>query len=154
MWVVWVFATLAATAWCRAESVNENETWDLIQANKDNQTALQTIHAPPWVSAAEFRGTMAILQTCVLTLFACIYTALHLNVPHKTDFLSTLITKAKWVLMALFAPEIVLYMAADQLVQALRLKKELKALQANDNQVDKNVSTGCLEQYLIHLGKS
>ncbi len=137
----WVLAALAVAALCKAENVSEIAVWALIQANKDNQTALQTISAPAWVSAAEFRGTMAILQTCVLALFACVYTALHLNVPPKTDFLSTLATKTKWVIMALLAPEVVLYMAADQLVQALRLKKELKRLQENSNHVDKNVSS-------------
>ncbi|KAG7287163.1 hypothetical protein NEMBOFW57_006668 [Staphylotrichum longicolle] len=95
---------------------------------------------------------MAILQTCVLTLFACIYTALHLNVPAKTDFLSTLITKTKWVLMALFAPEIVLYMAADQLVQALRLKRELKTLQANDNQADKKFDFSLRYVFFVVMG--
>jgi hypothetical protein len=65
----------------------------------------------------------------------------HLNVPARTDFVSVLLTKAKWVLMALFAPEIVLYMAADQLIQALRLKKMLNELQEKSDKADKNVST-------------
>lgn len=130
---------VSAAACCRADNVSDNEVWALIRANRDNATALRTIDAAPWVSAAEFRGTMAILQTSVLTLFACIYTALHLNVPAKTDFLSLLVMKTKWVLMALFAPEIVLYMAADQFFQALRLKKQLKWLQNKSNNVDKDV---------------
>jgi hypothetical protein len=140
MGVYWVLAALVGAARCNAETVSENEAWAVIQANKGNETALHTIYAPPWVSAAEFRGTMAILQTCVLTLFACIYTALHLNVPPKADFLSVFVMKTKWVLMALFAPEIVLYMAADQLIQAVRLKRVLREMQKDSDKVDKNVS--------------
>ena len=131
---------LTAATCTLAQTVTGNDAWDVIQSNRGNETALSTIRAPPWVSAAEFRGTMAILQTCLLTLFACIYTALHLNVPSKTDFLSLFITKMKWVATALLAPEIVLYIAAEQFVQALRLKEELKILQKISNHVDKNVS--------------
>ncbi|KAK4126393.1 hypothetical protein N657DRAFT_710058 [Parathielavia appendiculata] len=44
-----------SAACCAAESVSDNETWELIQASKNNETALHTIYAPPGVSAAEFR---------------------------------------------------------------------------------------------------
>ncbi|KAK4121221.1 hypothetical protein N657DRAFT_657811 [Parathielavia appendiculata] len=90
MKIVWILAALAAAACCNAESISENEAWEVIRANKDNDTALHTIYAPPW--------------TYVLTLFAFIYTALHLNVPAKTDFLSLLVTRTKWVIMALIPP--------------------------------------------------
>ena len=60
--------------------------------------------------------------------------------PSKTDFLSLFIPKMKWVATALLASEIVLYIAAEQFVQALRLKEELKILQKISNHVDKNVS--------------
>ena len=60
--------------------------------------------------------------------------------PSKTDFLSLFIPKMKWVATALLASEIVLYIAAEQFVQALRLKEELKMLQKISNHVDKSVS--------------
>jgi len=118
----------------------ENEIWAIINANKNNETALNSIHAPPWVSASEFRGTMAILQSCVLTLVACIYTALHLNVPGKSGFLALLTTKVKWVLMALLAPEVVLYTAARQYHQARKLCKSLRELQEQCKDVNNRVS--------------
>ncbi|KAK3304644.1 uncharacterized protein B0T15DRAFT_512774 [Chaetomium strumarium] len=148
----WVLAALAAAAPCEAASVSEDELWDAIQANKDNKTALHTIDAPAWVSAADFRGTMDILQTYVLTLFACIYTALHLNVPPKTDLLSILIMKTKWTFTALLAPEIVLYMAADQLIRALRVRKKLRKLQENSVRVDKTFDFNLRYAFIVMGG--
>ncbi|PQE22158.1 hypothetical protein CJF31_00011267 [Rutstroemia sp. NJR-2017a BVV2] len=63
----------------------EIQVWSVIEVNKDNLTALRTLDAPPWVSASQFRGTMSILQSCILTLMASVYTAIHLNVPKKHD---------------------------------------------------------------------
>lgn len=121
------------------EDACENEVWARINANKNNLTALQTITSEPWVSASEFRGTMSILQSCILTLIACIYTALHLNVPTRKSWQDMLLTKAKWVALTLFAPEIVLYMAADQFTQALWLKKKLENLRKSNDIQEHNV---------------
>lgn len=81
-----------------------------------------------WVDSPNVRGTLDILQSCVLTLVACIYTALHLDVPLKTAWHEVFLYKLKWVLITLFAPEISVYMAADQLQQAWSLKKRLLSL--------------------------
>ncbi|KAM6536317.1 hypothetical protein FALCPG4_002326 [Fusarium falciforme] len=81
-----------------------------------------------WVDSPNVRGTLNILQSCVLTLVACIYTALHLDVPLKTAWHEVFLYKLKWVLITLFAPEISVYMAADQLQQAWSLKKRLLSL--------------------------
>ncbi|KAJ4249294.1 hypothetical protein NW757_007872 [Fusarium falciforme] len=81
-----------------------------------------------WVDSPNARGTLDILQSCVLTLVACIYTALHLDVPLKTAWHEVFLYKLKWVLITLFAPEISVYMAADQLQQAWSLKKRLLSL--------------------------
>ena len=116
-----------------------SQIWSIIEANKQNMTVLQTVDAPPWVSASEFRGTMAILQSCLLTLFACIYTAIHLNVPEKKDWLSLLWNKALWVLLALLAPELVLYNAATQFLEAYKFRNKIRDLQASSETVDKEV---------------
>jgi hypothetical protein len=44
----------------------ENEVWSIIIANKDNETALTTLKAPPWVSASEFRGMKAVWKLFLL----------------------------------------------------------------------------------------
>jgi hypothetical protein len=111
----------------------------MIEANADYSTALHVLSAPPWVSA-RVRGTMAILQSCILTLVAWIYTAIHLNVPEKKDWISMLRTKAQWVLLALFAPEIVLYSAAVRFLEAISFRNRLRKLQAKSNTVDKDVN--------------
>jgi len=37
-----------------------------------------------WVSEPDGRGTWGLIQTCLLTLFLCIYSAVHLNIqPHQ-----------------------------------------------------------------------
>jgi hypothetical protein len=120
-------------------SACENQVWSVIEANKDNLRALRTLDAPAWVSASRFRGTMSILQSCILTLVASIYTAIHLNVPKKQDWLSVLLTKAQWVLLALLAPEIVLYSAASQFLEAFAFRKRIRELQAQSDTVDKEV---------------
>ncbi|CCT65167.1 uncharacterized protein FFUJ_04955 [Fusarium fujikuroi IMI 58289] len=85
--------------------------------------------APAWIDSPNIRGTLDILQSCILTLIACIYTALHLDVPVKTAWHYIFLYKLKWVAITLFAPEIALYMAADQLQQAWNLKSKLRSLQ-------------------------
>lgn len=90
---------------------------------------LRTLIAPSWVNNPGVRGTMDILQSCILTLVACIYTALHLDLPRKTTWQHILWQKAKWVLITLFAPEIALYVAASQLRYAWDLRSELRKIQ-------------------------
>ena len=98
------------------------------QANQHNITALRSIAAPPWVSSLQMRGTSDILWSCILTIGACVYTALHLNVPRKPGFWNQLLTKLKWVCSALLVPEVLLYLSATQFFEARWLQKQLKAL--------------------------
>ena len=99
-----------------------------ILEERHNLTALRTIQAPSWVSSPEVRGTSSILWSCIVTIFACIYTALHLNVPTQTKWNRLLLTKTKWVICGLLAPEIVLYLAVSQFIEAWRLVKKLNGL--------------------------
>lgn len=122
-----------------------NDVWDTLVDNRNNLTALKKIEAPHWVSAAEFRGTMAILQSCILTIVACVYTALHMNVLNSSSSTwSQLLQKVKWVIITLLAPELVLAFAAGQLQQALKFRNAMRKLQAEsmDDQV-KAVSFDC-----------
>ncbi|PHH91084.1 hypothetical protein CDD83_1712 [Cordyceps sp. RAO-2017] len=96
-----------------------------LNANKDNRTALNIISAPAWVSASQFRGTMSILQTCVVTLVSCIYTVLHLDLPTKTDFWSVFAEKMKFVNYTILMPEVTLYYAVFEYEEAYKLKQKL-----------------------------
>jgi hypothetical protein len=110
-----------------------------LEANQNNLTALRTITAPPWVSSASFRGTTGILWSCLVTLVACIFTAIHLNIPTETSTLRRLLQKLKWVLIALVAPEIVLYCASSQFSEARTLIQELNKLEKDRNNGDESV---------------
>ncbi|KAF5025570.1 hypothetical protein F66182_2378 [Fusarium sp. NRRL 66182] len=103
--------------------------WNISALSNNNADQLQTLFAPAWVGSPDVRGTMDILQSCILTLVACIYTALHLDVPRKTTWQHLLWVKTKWVIVTLLAPEISVYMAAVQLRQALNLRSALRKIQ-------------------------
>jgi len=108
-----------------AADLSANEVQAEIEANKNNLTALRTITAPPWVSAPEYRGTTSILWSCAITLIACIYTALHLDIPREKGAIAVLAQKVQWVLIALLVPEMVLYKAFSQFFQAFSLRSKL-----------------------------
>ena len=95
-----------------------------------NVTILESQIAPSWVASPQFRGTTDILWSCILTLVACIYNAIHLNIPplHESRW-RFIRRRAKWVLTALLAPEIVLFCALSQFLEARALVKELKRIQ-------------------------
>ncbi|KPI40349.1 uncharacterized protein AB675_7804 [Cyphellophora attinorum] len=78
-----------------------------------------------WVNN-QTRGTSDILFGCVSTLVICVYTALHMNI--------TLCNKSKtskfahhtwWILVGVFAPEIILIAASTQHAAAARLQQEI-----------------------------
>jgi type VI protein secretion system component VasK len=105
-----------------------DELEKLILESKGNLTALRTIQAPSFVASPELRGTTTILWSCIVTLIACIYTALHLNVPGDTGTWRMLANKSRWVLIGLIAPEVVLYLASSQFLEARRLSRELTSM--------------------------
>lgn len=88
-----------------------------------------TDFAPAWVSEPDGRGTWKVLYSCVLTLFLCVFTAIHLNVgPAGETTIGWWIHKCKWVGIAILSPELVLYSAGKQWFSAGRLCKKLNAL--------------------------
>ena len=109
----------------------------LLSAVEGNRTTLHTEISPPWVSSSETRGTSDILWSCLITLTACVYNALHLNIPPANEGnLGFYWRKSKWVAIALFAPEIVLYCALTQFLEARKLVKELNELWATPQTPD------------------
>ena len=80
-------------------------------------------------SEPDRRGTFSILRSCVLTLALCVYTALHLNIPPQSSGAwSVYLSKAQWVVIGMFAPELVVFTAWCQRVEATRLSKDLHAI--------------------------
>ncbi|KAK9422155.1 hypothetical protein SUNI508_05163 [Seiridium unicorne] len=82
-----------------------------------------------WVSDPDGRGTFGIIQSCVITLALCIYTALHLNIPSiDAPQRSKYLTKVKWVIFGMFAPELVVCIAWNQNRQVKALGEDLKKI--------------------------
>ena len=109
------------------------ETTDPVYAEleriQNNLTALHHTRALGWVSAPNMRGTSSILYSCLLTMFACIYTALHLDIPRVgSNTVHPLTMKLIWSLTALLAPELVLFCASSQFFQARKLAKYMRNL--------------------------
>ncbi|KAH6662392.1 hypothetical protein F5X68DRAFT_178203 [Plectosphaerella plurivora] len=131
-----------------------HDVWDVIRSNRENQTALNTMLAPAWVETTELRSTFSIIQTCLLTLVACIYSALHLDVPRRTDFWYRFGVRMLWVALALFAPEIVVYVAIDQFYDARTLSQELRQRQteAAEGSVDKSFNFDIKYAFFILMG--
>ena len=96
-----------------------------------NLTALQTEVSPAWVAGPSGRGTWTLLYSCVFTLVLCAWTSIHLNVPPLNEAAAKRwLREAKWVLIALFAPEIVVLCAIQQWGAAKSFLKELRAIES------------------------
>ncbi len=109
-----------------------NVEWTLLEY-QNNITALREIHGPTWVDTPQIRGTATILWSCLLTLLACVYTVLHLNVPARKGGLKFLRNKILWMLAALAAPEVLVYTASSQFFRAWRLRRELRKLARHED---------------------
>lgn len=74
-----------------------------------------------WVSGPTERGTLTLVWSCVITIFACTWTVLHLNVPgrHDDSFIVAL-RKLKWMVINILFPEFVLSKAVCDLRLALQ----------------------------------
>jgi hypothetical protein len=94
-----------------------------------NRTALTSELGPAWATTSNVRGTSDIIWSCLVTLTVTVYTAIHLNVPAPGESQSRRwLRKAKWVVIAIFGPEVVLYTAFQQWQMARLLVRELNYL--------------------------
>ncbi|KAA8912299.1 hypothetical protein FN846DRAFT_323056 [Sphaerosporella brunnea] len=109
-----------------------------------------------WLAGPDFRGTFSIILNCVLTLFLCVWTTVHVNIepnheeelpkePTRTDIVLAKIDailcmrnvrKIGWSIVSLMAPEITMTIAAYERKTAWLLRKEMRRLMppaATDN---------------------
>lgn len=86
-----------------------------------------------WVSQPNQRGTIDIIWDCVTTLAICCWVMLHLNVPAKSDSVwSLMLRKARWLTLALLAPELVMLFACGQWASAKRSVADMQQLGQQD----------------------
>lgn len=81
--------------------------------------------SPAWVDEPNGRGTWGVIQTCLVSLFLCIYTAIHLNIrPHQGNKQS-LLRRIGASLLASAAPELTFICAVSQWSLARQLRSQL-----------------------------
>ncbi len=137
-----------------AQAPNDDDSsfFSQLEQLQHNTTALSTIQQSGWVSAPNMRGTSDILYSCLLTLFACVYTSHHLNIPKEgAGYLRLLWDKISWMCIALFAPELVLMYATTQLMEARKLAKDLRGIL--ETQYSKESGRGPEEEILNQVGR-
>lgn len=73
-----------------------------------------------WVAGPTERGTLSLVWSCLITIFACTWTVLHLNVPGYYDKPRTIVLrKLKWMVINILFPEFILSKAICDLRLAL-----------------------------------
>jgi len=103
-------------------------------------TALNTEFAPSWVDDPSGRGTWNLLYSCVFTLGLCVWSAIYLNDPSRHESVwQGWRRKVKWVVIALFAPELVVFVAFYQWLTVRCFLKELKKIAKSISSKDSEV---------------
>lgn len=73
------------------------------------------------------RDTLSLIISCLLTLSLCVYSAVHLNIPYKREpEWRTRLREAKWCILGLFGPELILYVAWRQWNSARALSESIE----------------------------
>ena len=82
------------------------------------------------------RGTSSLVISCLLTLILCVWSALHLNVPSQVEtHVSRLLVNARWVIIGIYAPELVVFTAWRQWSSAKILANLVRNLQVHDEKM-------------------
>ena len=81
-----------------------------------------------WQPEPDGRGTWSILWSCLVTIFLCTWSILHLDVPKKRGRWHLLSIKIMWMLVAAMTPEYILCEAARNWLSARKVFKKLERL--------------------------
>ncbi|KAK3401474.1 hypothetical protein B0T20DRAFT_115879 [Sordaria brevicollis] len=89
---------------------------------------LSNVTTPHWEPEPTRRGTFGILSACIVTLGLCVWTALHLNLPRYDEgTLTVQMRKVGWLIIGLFSPEMIVYTAFIQWLEARRIVKTMNS---------------------------
>ncbi|KUJ13376.1 uncharacterized protein LY89DRAFT_785094 [Mollisia scopiformis] len=73
-----------------------------------------------WQESPSRRGTLAIVQSCLVTMFACTWSVQHLNVPDSSERAwRKILRKCKWMVLTLVLPEVIMAHAILELSMAI-----------------------------------
>jgi len=89
---------------------------------------------PSFVPDPSGRGTVGLLWSCILTLWPCVWTAIHLNIParHSTSW-QRFLTKLPYAAVTLVFPEFMLLLVVLQFQSAWRFASEMNRVIASWN---------------------
>lgn len=95
-----------------------------IAEHPDSSEAVVSWHPTP-----ANRGSLQLLYSCLLTIFTCTWTVLHLNVPGRDDSMWTrIVTKAKWMAITVLLPEFIFSKAVCDLRHAWHDLSEFESM--------------------------
>ncbi|KAL8892827.1 MAG: hypothetical protein Q9192_005549 [Flavoplaca navasiana] len=81
-----------------------------------------------WTPEPNGRGTWSLISTCIITVSLCVWSAVHLNVRQHQKVGSQYWRKTKWLLLGIFAPEVLAYVAWQQRQDASALCRAVRAV--------------------------
>ena len=97
-----------------------------------NETRDHLVHG--WVSTNCGRGTFDILQSCLFTIFLCVWTVFHRPIPHyrgeKNHSFRTTIVRSNIApaIISLIIPEFLIITAIKDFLTAMKIKNELRGM--------------------------
>ena len=98
----------------------------------DNPATTPTAPSSPpqsWGEEPNFRGTFGILSLCYSTLIICTWNTMHFSVPPKRySDTRRFFLQVYWMVIALYAPELLLFLAIDERIRARIMVKEVLAV--------------------------
>ncbi|KAH7408900.1 hypothetical protein BKA64DRAFT_571551 [Cadophora sp. MPI-SDFR-AT-0126] len=79
-----------------------------------------------WHPDPDGRGTYGLVSSCLITMALCVWTAVHLNLPEHNRTKMQTWRKVWWLVLGLFAPELVAWNAFEQYREASALYQKIK----------------------------
>ena len=93
----------------------------------ENPTTNTTTPSNPpylWIGEPKQRTTFGILSVCFTTTIICVWSTLHFNIPPNPHTpIRRVFLRVSWVVIALLAPEVLLYLAINERVDATKLMR-------------------------------
>lgn len=90
-----------------------------VSSNTTQPADTQAVDFVGFVGDPNGRGTVSLLLNCILTLVLCVWSALHLNVPHQANgSVDTCLCALRWIVAGIYAPELVVFTAWRQWASA------------------------------------
>ena len=98
----------------------------------ENPTTNTTTPSNPpylWIGEPNQRTTFGILSFCFSTLIICVWSTLHFNIPIRRHTATRRVfIHVSWMVFALLAPEVLLYLAVNERIMAGALLKRVLKL--------------------------